>query len=470
MNLFSIKYIYFLGIGGIGMSALARYFNKIGKLIAGYDLTPTRLTDDLRKENITICFNDEINLIPKTFIENKKETLVVLTPAIPNEHKQLNFFKNNNFQILKRAEVLGLISKDLKTVAIAGTHGKTTTTTLSAHTLWLNNMVNCAFLGGISTNYNTNMLLAENDKDIQNKEKFYIVEADEFDRSFLKLFPDIAVLTSTDSDHLDIYGNQNSILEAFEDFTKQIKDSGKLIYHENVKITNFPRNIEKYSYSLDNCKCDFYTKNLKLENDIYSYDIVCPEKTIENVKLGIPGLINVLNSVAVAAIAYLLKIDNDTIKKSFETFTGVKRRFEIKFKNQNIVYIDDYAHHPEEIKAFLNSVKDIYKNKKITGIFQPHLYSRTRDFASEFANSLSLLDQLFLLDIYPAREKPIKNVDSSIIFDKVKIQRKEIIKKQEIIEKLKNTETEVLVTMGAGDIDKETEKIEEYLKKNVKCL
>jgi UDP-N-acetylmuramate--alanine ligase len=465
MNLNSIQYIYFLGIGGIGMSALARYFNSIGKTIAGYDLTPTSLTIELQKEGIKVHFEDDVKLIPSQFLVNKENTLIVFTPAIPKENRELNYLKENNFQILKRAQILGLISKGLPTVAIAGTHGKTTTTTLSAHTLWQNNKVACAFLGGISKNYNTNMLLPEKSDEINNEntDNYYVVEADEFDRSFLSLYPDIAVITSTDADHLDIYGDKDSVIDAFETFANQIKPNGKLIYHENVTIKNFPRNIEKYSYSLNNSECDFYAKNIRLQNEFYIYDIVCPDYIIENVTLGIPGLVNVLNSIAVAAISFFTKTSQDTIKKAFSTFSGVKRRFDIRYRDNEIVFIDDYAHHPEELKAFITSVRNIYTGKKITGIFQPHLFSRTKDFADEFAKSLSLLDELILLDIYPAREQPIPGVSSQIIFDKVEIVNKLIISKNQLTEIVNKLKTDVLLTLGAGDIDKEADNIVKLL-------
>lgn len=463
MNLNQVKNIYFLGIGGIGMSALARYFNSIGKTIAGYDLTETSLTSQLKNEGITVHFEDNIDLIPKQFIENKEQTLIVWTPAIPKNHKELNFLINNNFTILKRAEVLGIISNNLPTIAIAGTHGKTTTTTLSAHTFNLTGKVGCAFLGGISKNYNTNMIFPEkSEKNTEHNEKFYIVEADEFDRSFLKLNPDIAVITSTDADHLDIYGDKNSVIEAFKDFAYKIKNRGKLILHNNVQLTNLPQNIDIYYYSLDE-KCDFYAKNIKLNNEFYTYDIVCKSDIIENVTLGIPGLVNVLNSVAVAAVAYLSGIEKDTIRNAFKTFEGVKRRFDIRYRDKNIIFIDDYAHHPEELKAFISSVRGIYGNKKITGVFQPHLYSRTKDFADEFAENLSLLDKLILLEIYPARELPIEGVNSNLILNKVKISDKQILSKQELLENISNLNTDILLTIGAGDIDKEADKIAKKL-------
>jgi len=463
MNINSVYNIYFLGIGGIGMSALARYFKSIGKNVAGYDLTQTSLTSQLQSEGIEIHYEDKIEQIPLNFLENPTVTLVVLTPAIPKEHTELNFFKNNNFQILKRAQVLGLISSNLPTIAIAGTHGKTTTTTLSAHTLWLNKMVSCAFFGGISKNYDTNMLLSEKSENQHVKnQKYFVVEADEFDRSFLTLNPEIAVITSTDADHLDIYGDKKSVLEAFSDFAQKIKKNGKLILHKNVSLLKEPEDVEIYRYSLDE-KCDFYAKNIRLNNEFYTYDIVCKNETIENVTLGIPGLVNVLNSVAVAAIAFLIGVEKEEIKSAFKSFEGVKRRFDIRYRTEDLIFIDDYAHHPEELKAFLNSVRQIYKDKKITGIFQPHLFSRTRDFAEEFAKSLNLLDELILLDIYPAREKPIENVTSKIIFDKVEIVNKLILSKVELEKKLDSLKTDILLTIGAGDIDKEADRIVKIL-------
>jgi len=467
MILNNFQYIYFLGIGGIGMSALARYFKTLGKFVAGYDLNSTLLTNELAEQAIEIHYEDNIKNIPSPVLENKSDTLIIITPAIPQNNVELNYFKDNDFQIIKRAEVLGLISKEFPTVAIAGTHGKTTVTTLTSHILLNADTMCCAFMGGISKNYNTNLLFNSNFDNNTillsslHKHKFIIVEADEFDRSFLNLSPEIGLITSVDADHLDIYGDKTKLEKAFEEFAQQINPTGKLIINSKVKINNLPKTVKTYSYSLNEIS-DFYASRIKLDGDFYNVDISCLEDVIENVRIGVPGLVNVENSIAAVAIAYLSGANKNVIKKSLESFMGVKRRFDFKYNNEKI-YIDDYAHHPEEIKAFLNSVKKMYPDKKITGIFQPHLFSRTKDFAYEFAKSLELLDELILLEIYPAREKPMEGVSSELIFKDVNLTNKILINKTELINTLTNKDIEVLLTMGAGDIDKEVENIVNFL-------
>jgi len=449
------------------MSALARYFKTLGKYVSGYDATETPLTQELSRQAIDIHYEDELKTIPEQIIKQKDFTLIVITPAIPTESIQLNYFKDNEYIIIKRAELLGFISKDFPTVAIAGTHGKTTVTTLAAHILLTADSISCAFLGGISKNYNSNLLLNSNFNNNTillsslHKHKYAVIEADEFDRSFLNLFPEIALITSMDADHLDIYGNKNEVEAAFLEFAKQVSPIGKLIINKKVNLKNLPEEIKTYSYSLTE-EADFFASKITLNAGLYYVDIKCLNQKVENVKIAVPGLINVENVIAATAIAFLSGVDKATIKKSIENFTGVRRRFDIKINSEK-VYIDDYAHHPEELRAFITSVKEIYPDKKITGIFQPHLYSRTRDFDKDFAQSLDLLDETILLEIYPAREKPIPGVTSNIILDKMKNNNKVLISKEKIIDTLKDRNIEVLLTMGAGNIDKEVEKIINFL-------
>ncbi len=471
MDFSSIKSVYLIGIGGIGMSALARYFNYIGKKVAGYDRIATKLTSNLVNEGIDIHFDDDVNLISDSFksTECKDNVLVIYTPAIPKEHKELNFFRNNSFKLVKRAEVLGLITKNEKTIAISGTHGKTTTTTLTAHVL-LQAHLNCvAFLGGISNNYKNNFLLPStiNKEEGTKQEKaqtidYAVVEADEFDRSFLQLSPYIAVVTSVDADHLDIYGDKQQIEDAFCQFIKRIRPDGKLIIKKgvNIPIGDYPK--ERYTYSL-NSEADFYAKNFSIKNGLYNFDIVTPDKVMEDVTLGTHGLVNVENAIAAAAIACLTGIDEHVIKDSLKTFAGVERRFDFQIQRESLIYIDDYAHHPEELKAFIMSVRDLFPVRKLTGIFQPHLYSRTRDFADEFAKSLEYLDELILLEIYPAREEPIEGVTSKMVFDKVNLDEKHLCEKDKLIDYLIGKELQVLLTIGAGDIDKLVKPIKELL-------
>jgi len=459
----SIKYIYFLGIGGIGMSALARYFNAMGKSVAGYDKTSTKLTDELIAEGINIHFEDDFKLIPSNIQHPSSDILVVYTPAVPSDHSEYIYFKKNGFEIKKRAEVLGMITEATKTIAVAGTHGKTTTSSLVAHVLKTANMNPSAFLGGITKNYNTNLLLSENLHNSQlstPNSQLTVVEADEYDRSFLTLYPETAVITSVDADHLDIYGNEKYMLESYELFSSQVKTNLilKNSVAEKIKVE------KKYiSYSLNNSSNNFYAKNIKIINGSYHYDIVTPKGVIENLVLGLPGKHNVENSIAACAVAYTLMISDNDIRKAFETFGGVKRRFDYHIKKDDLVFIDDYAHHPEELKATISSAKEMYPDKKITGIFQPHLFSRTRDFMDEFAKSLDLLDDCILLDIYPAREKPIEGITSSLLLSKMKMNNKKLCTKNNLVEEIKNKKPQVLLMMGAGDIDLLIEPIKEAL-------
>jgi UDP-N-acetylmuramate--alanine ligase len=451
MNIKEIHNVYFLGVGGIGMSAIARYFNALGKNVAGYDKVSKPLTDELIQEGIHIHFSDDISKIPIEF-KNKENTLIIYTPAVPKKHTELNYFIDQGFEIKKRSEVLGMLSQEKRCIAVAGTHGKTTITTMISHLMRQSRMGCNAFLGGISKNYKTNYLL---DKE----SKYVVVEADEFDRSFLKLNPQKAIITAVDADHLDIYKDENDLKEAFKQFINQIHSRGKLIIKADLNF-NIPqrKDIDIYTYSL-NTNSDFKAENIRIENGLYVFDFVGICGRIDNLKLGLPGLLNVENAVAAIAMASLSGVHNDEIFNALGRFKGIQRRFDYQIYRENFVYIDDYAHHPEELKASISSAKELFKNKKITGIFQPHLYTRTRDFAEGFANSLDLLDEIILLDIYPAREEPIAGVTSKIIFDKIKNQNKTLCTKTELLEILKNKKPEVLMTLGAGDIDEFVEPI-----------
>ncbi|MEA3318373.1 MAG: UDP-N-acetylmuramate--L-alanine ligase [Bacteroidota bacterium] len=456
MNIDSINNVYFVGIGGIGMSAIARYFNSIGKNVAGYDRVSKDLTNKLISEGIDIHFDDNIELIENKY-KNSETCLIVYTPAIPKNHEELNYFIDNNFIVKKRSEVLGMLCNSKQGIAVAGTHGKTTITTMIAHLLKQSTIGCNAFLGGISKNYNSNYLVDINSEKI-------VIEADEFDRSFLTLFPDIAVVSAIDADHLDIYGNADNLKKSFEDFISQINNKGILIIKKGLEV-NLPEHneIDVYYYSL-NEKADFYAENIRIEDGLYVFDFVSAKTRINNIKLGLAGRINVENSIAALAAASLSGVSSAELKTSLATFDGILRRFDYQIRTKEFVYIDDYAHHPAELEATINSVKEIYPKKKITGVFQPHLFSRTRDFASEFAQSLDLLDEIILLDIYPAREKPIEGVSSKIIFDKLITKNKIICNKNELVNILKKKKPEVLLTLGAGDIDGFVESIKKIFK------
>lgn len=474
MELNKIHSVYFLGIGGIGMSALARYFNAMGKRVAGYDKTSTKLTDELIAEGIEIHFEDHIRNIPKYFKELPFDTdniLIVFTPAVPLDHSEYVFFNLNGFNIKKRAEVLGMITQSAHTIAVAGTHGKTTTSSLTAHILKSAGLDPSAFLGGITQNYNTNLLLSSNLKSNNQlpiaigtaTNNHIVVEADEYDRSFLTLHPDIAVITSVDADHLDIYGDKSHVEESFSLFAKQVKS--KLILKKNI-VGKVNANKTPITYAVNDESADYFAQNIKIDNGYYHYEIVTPESIFENIVLGLPGLHNVENSVAAVAIACQLNISEDIIRKALASFKGVKRRFDYHIKTDKLVFIDDYAHHPEELKAAISSAKEMYPGKKITGIFQPHLFSRTRDFADDFAKSLDLLDECILMEIYPARELPIEGVSSQMLLNKMKSTNKTICQKSDLIKEVGKREIEILMTMGAGDIDTFVESIKMELTKN----
>jgi UDP-N-acetylmuramate--alanine ligase len=457
VNLDQIHNVYFVGIGGIGMSALARYFIHLNKSVAGYDKTETVLTRELVREGIEIHYTDQVALIPENF-KNNDDTLVIYTPAVPSDHTELNYFRTSGFSIKKRAEVLGIISRSKDVLAVAGTHGKTTTSTMVSHLL-KNSAIDCnAFLGGIALNYSNNLLLSENSN-------YVVVEADEYDRSFLQLNPMAAIVTSMDPDHLDIYGTFAEYKKAFQQFVSQIKPGGFLVIKKGIDIGNVSSEVRCYTYSLDHV-ADFYATHILIKDGFYHYNVVTPFGVIENVTLGFPGLLNVENSIAAIAMAYLVNTGKDAIRKAMKSFLGVKRRFEYHIKSEKLVFIDDYGHHPEELRYTIESVRAMFPGKKITGIFQPHLYSRTNDLAREFAQSLSLLDELVLLDIYPAREKPIPGVTSQMVMDLVTISNKHLCLKKDLIKFVGSMDMpEVIITMGAGDIDTFIEPIKEVLLK-----
>lgn len=450
----NIRHIYFLGIGGIGMSALARYFRITGKTVAGYDRTPTRLTSELAGEGIAIHYEDNPALISPEF-HSPDDTWVILTPAIPADHAELAWFRKNRYRIYKRSEILGLLTRGHKTVAVAGTHGKTTVSTMIAHILAHGKSGCSAFLGGISKNYNSNLILNP-------QSDWMVTEADEFDRSFLQLHPYAAVVTAMDPDHLDIYGNAENMQQAFNQFIGQIDREGLLLVKAGLPVDPALLPAATYTYSL-NGDTDFHADNIRLENKRYYFDLIGPDTRIKNLSLEHPGLVNVENAVAATAMASLLKTDYQQIRQSIDTFSGIQRRFDYHIKTGKIVYIDDYAHHPMEIEATLRSVRELYPEKKITGIFQPHLYTRTRDLAKGFAQSLGLLDSLILLDIYPARELPIEGVTSEIVFMDVPVVDKVMCRKEELLDVLQKKDIEVLITLGAGDIDKYIEPITQLL-------
>ncbi len=457
MKLSQYDSIYFLGIGGIGMSALARWFKHKGLRIAGYDRTPTPLTHELIEEGMEIHFDDKVEFIPGYL--TRERTLVVFTPAIPKNHLEYNYLKEGGFSIAKRSEVLGLLTKDYTTVAVAGTHGKTTTSSLIAHILKMAGKNMVAFLGGITTNYESNLVMNGD----ANEDTIIVVEADEFDRSFLQLFPEIAVVTSADADHLDIYGDHESMLKSFGDFIRQISKGGSLVIHESVKslADGSEKNISINTYGMS--RGQFFAGNIATRKGVFEFDLYGFGKTIEKIHLGVPGFHNMENAIAATIVAMKLNVDEATVRNALASFQGVKRRFEFIVKKNKVVYIDDYAHHPAEIEAFLTSVKAMYAEKKITVIFQPHLFSRTRDFSEGFSKSLSLADELLLMDIYPAREVPIPGVTSDMLFKNITCPVKIRCDKKDVLQKLDGLELEVLATVGAGDIDTLVKPIKELL-------
>ncbi|MFZ2904744.1 MAG: UDP-N-acetylmuramate--L-alanine ligase [Cyclobacteriaceae bacterium] len=459
MKLGNYHNIYFLGIGGIGMSALARWFMKSGLHVSGYDRTATALTAELQREGMAIHFEDAVSNIPNEVIKNKEKTLVVFTPAIPKDHVEHNYLKAEGYTIMKRSEVLGLITKSYKTIGIAGTHGKTTTSSMVAHILKSAKKNMVAFLGGITTNYESNLVMEGE----VNADTVVVVEADEFDRSFLRLFPEIAIVTSADADHLDIYGNHEAMLTSFRDYVKQIKNGGSLIIHESVeeKIASDLTHVTKHIYSMS--RGQFFAGNITAHSGFFEFDLCGFGSQVERIRLGVPGFHNVENAIAASVAAHLSGVSMGNIKEALASFQGVKRRFEFVLKGRKVIFVDDYAHHPTEIEAFLKSMKSMYPRRKLTVIFQPHLFTRTRDFAEGFSKSLSIADELVLMDIYPARELPIPGVDSDLIFGDVTSKMKIRCSKNDLMEKLNALDIEVLATVGAGDIDTFVQAIKKML-------
>lgn len=450
-----INNIYFIGAGGIGMSALIRYFLHQGCNVGGYDKTPSALTSALINEGAMIHFEDNVGLIPDCFKE-KSSTLVVYTPAIPSEHSELSFFRDGGFDIQKRAQVLGALTREHKGLCVAGTHGKTTTSTMAAHLLHQSSLDCNAFLGGISKNYGTNYILAD-------KSDYVVIEADEFDRSFHWLRPYMTVITATDPDHLDIYGTKEAYLESFRKYTTLIQPSGALIIHSGLEMkADVQDGVKVYEYSRNSG--DFHAENIRIGNGEIVFDFVTPTTIISDIELGVPVSINIDNGIAAMALAWLNGVSADEIRRGMKSFRGVERRFDFKVKTDSVVLLSDYAHHPNEITQSVKSVRELYQDRRIAAIFQPHLYTRTRDFYKEFADSLSLLDIVYLCDIYPARETPISGVTSKLIYDNLREGlSKRLIHKEDIPDIARNEDFDVLIVLGAGDIDNYVPKLTEIL-------
>jgi len=444
MNLKEIQHIYFIGIGGIGMSALARYFAVNGKDVAGFDNVESNITKGLQEIGVNIHFKDSLELIPDAF-KNSKEVLVVYTPAIPVNHSEWNYFLKCGFTVLKRSQVLGEITKNTTCLAVAGTHGKTTTSTILGHIMKESGVNATSFLGGISENYNSNLILGG--------DTVSVVEADEYDRSFLQLSPNIACITSMDADHLDVYGEKEALEKSFLEFSNKVSDI--LIVRKGLPLKGL-------TYSI-NEKADYYADNIKIKGGVYIFDVKTPLEIIKNVEFNLPGKHNVLNAVAALAMANCYGVSLQVIAKALLSFKGIKRRFSFKIKADNLVLIDDYAHHPTEINAVENSIRELYPNKSILAVFQPHLYSRTRDFAEDFGKSLSLFDEVILLDIYPAREKPIEGITSNWLLDKINLTKKKLSTKEELSEHVKKSNAFVKLMIGAGDIGKLVDEVAKEL-------
>lgn len=456
MELKDIKAVYFVGAGGIGMSAIARYFLNKKLIVAGYDKTPSHLTHDLEKEGMLIHYEENTDLIPEA-CKDSKTTLVIFTPAIPAEHKELVYFHENGFTIEKRAQVLGTLTRTHKGLCVAGTHGKTSTSTMCAHIMHQSHIDCNAFLGGISKNYGTNYILSD-------KSDYVVIEADEFDRSFHWLRPWMSVITATDPDHLDIYGTKEAYLESFRHYTELIQPGGALIIHKNLEMKqNVQDGVRIYEYSLH--EGDFHAENIKIENGEITFDFISPIENVENVELGQPVPINIENGIAAMAMAQLNGCKAEELRQGMKTYEGVERRFDFKIKDAKHVFLSDYAHHPKEIYQSVKSIRELYKTRKITAIFQPHLYTRTRDFYKDFAESLSMLDEVILCDIYPAREAPIPGVTSKLIYDNLKPGvEKSMIHKEDVLDLVKSRDFDVLIVLGAGDLDNYVPQMTEILK------
>ena len=458
MEIKNIKAVYFIGAGGIGMSAIARYFLSKGFVVAGYDKTETDLTKELEKEGMLIHYDENVNKIPQA-CKDKSRTLVVYSPAVPQTHQEMQYFRNEGFEIVKRAEVLGILTRNSKALCFAGTHGKTTTSTMCAHILHQSSVDCNAFLGGISKNYSTNLILS--------KSEYTVIEADEFDRSFHHLTPYMSVITSTDADHLDIYGTEKDYVESFNHYTSLIQEGGVLVVKKGINIS--PRTKESvkiYTYSKE--EGDFHAANIKVGNGKISFDFVSPIEEVKNIELGLPIPINIENAVAAMALAQLSGCNAEELRYGMKTFKGAQRRFDIKINNDKAVLISDYAHHPAEIQASISSVKEVFNNRRITVCFQPHLYSRTKDFYKDFAKSLSMVDEVLLCPIYPAREKPIEGVTSQIILNEISSEvKKSIVLAENLPHYVEENPTDVLLILGAGDIDNQTIKVENVINKRI---
>lgn len=455
MELKDIKAVYFIGAGGIGMSAIARYFMKRGLVVAGYDKTPSNLTHQLEKEGMVIHYEEDIAEIPHA-CKNPETTLVVYTPAVPSRHKELVFFQENGFEVEKRAQVLGRLTQAHRGLCFAGTHGKTTTSTMCAHIMHQSHLDCNAFLGGISKNYGTNYILSDTSD-------FVVIEADEFDRSFHWLRPWMSVITSTDADHLDIYGTEEAYLESFRHYTELIQPGGALVLHTNLAMReHVQEGVKVYSYSRD--KGDFHAENIMIQNGEITFDFVSPVETVRGISLGQPIPINIENSVAAMAIAQLNGCTAEELRYGMRTYSGVDRRFDFKIKNDKHVLLSDYGHHPKEVLQSAKSLKELFPNRKITAIFQPHLYTRTRDFYQDFAHALSNFDEVVLTEIYPAREAPIEGVTSKLIYDNLAAGvEKHLIEKKDVLEFVKQYDTDVLVILGAGNLDNDVPQIAQII-------
>lgn len=458
MELKDIKAVYFVGAGGIGMSAIARYFLNKGVVVAGYDKTKTPLTVQLEEEGMLVHYEENVDEIPQA-CKSKDSCLVIYTPAIPSDHKELVYFRENNFEIEKRAQVLGTLTRTHKGLCVAGTHGKTTTSTMCAHIMHQSHIDCNAFLGGISKNYSTNYILSDSE--------YVVIEADEFDRSFHWLCPWASVITSTDPDHLDIYGTKEAYLESFRHYSSLIQPGGALIIRKGLEMKDeLQAGVSRYEYSRD--EGDFHAENIVIDNGEITFDFVSPIENVKGVRLGQPIPINIENGVAAMAMAQLAGCTADELRSGMETYKGVDRRFDFKIKTSSLVFLSDYAHHPQEIYQSAKSIRELYRDKKITAIFQPHLYTRTRDFYKDFAHSLSLLDEVVLCDIYPAREQPIPGVSSRLIYDNLEPQvKKEMVCKEQVIDYVSNHDFEVLVVLGAGDLDNYVPDIERALRSRI---
>ena len=458
MNIDNIKSVYFLGAGGIGMSAIARYFLKKGLVVGGYDKTPSDLTRQLEKEGMLIHYEEDLEMIPH-ICKQKDSCLVVYTPAIPEEHLELQYFRANGFEVQKRAQVLGTLTQTHKGLCVAGTHGKTTTSTMCAHIMHQSQLDCNAFLGGISKNYGTNYILSDSD--------FVVIEADEFDRSFHWLRPWMSVITSTDPDHLDIYGTKEAYFESFRHYTELIQPGGALIIHRGLEMEeNLQDGVRRYDYALS--EGDFHAENIRIANGEITFDFISPIECVKDVQLGQPIPINIENGIAAMAMAQLNGCTAEELRYGMQTDGGVDRRFDFKIKTDGLVFLSDYAHHPKEILQSVKSIRELYKDKHITAIFQPHLYTRTRDFYNDFADALSLLDEVVLTEIYPAREEPIPGVTSGLIYDKLKEGvSKKMIRKDEVLDFVKERHFEVLVVLGAGDLDNLVPQITKLLKSKI---